>query len=81
LENPVDDAVEMIMLNIMEVVVHGCGGGDGGGNSVEEEEDDDDYDGVRLVSQNRCYHWLIVHRPGESEWRAMVMMMPAGDNS
>jgi hypothetical protein len=42
-----------------------------------------DYDGVRLTSQNLSHHWPIIHPTGESEWRAMVvvMMMPAGDNS
>jgi hypothetical protein len=38
-----------------------------------------DYDGVRLTSQNRSLHWPVVHPVGESEWRAMVMMMQAGD--
>jgi hypothetical protein len=83
-ENPIDDAVEMIILNNMKAVVCGCGGGDCGGDSVEVVEDDDDYDRVRLMSENRGHHWPIVHRPGESEWRAMVMMMmlmPAGDSS
>jgi hypothetical protein len=37
--------------------------------------------GVRLTPQNRGHHWPIVHPPGECEWRAVVMMMPAGDNS
>jgi hypothetical protein len=40
-----------------------------------------DYDGVRLTSQNCSHHWPIVHPPGECEWRAVVMMMPAGENS
>jgi hypothetical protein len=53
-ENPVDDAVEMIILNNMKAIVRGCGGCDGGGDSIE---DVDDYDGVRLRSQNRGHHW------------------------
>jgi hypothetical protein len=40
-----------------------------------------DCDGLRLTSQNRCHHWPVVHPPGECEWRAVVAMMPAGDNS
>jgi hypothetical protein len=40
-----------------------------------------DNDEVRLTSQNRGHHWPIVHPPGECEWRAVVKMMPAGDNS
>jgi hypothetical protein len=39
------------------------------------------YDVMRLTSQNRGHHWPIVHHPGECEWRAVVMMMPTGDNS
>jgi hypothetical protein len=40
-----------------------------------------DCDGVRLTSQNRGHHWPTVHPPGKCEWRAVVMMLPAGDNS
>jgi hypothetical protein len=40
-----------------------------------------DCGGVRLTSQNCSHHWPIVHPLGECECRAMVMMMPAGDNS
>jgi hypothetical protein len=40
-----------------------------------------EYHWVRLTSQNRGHHWPIVHPPGECEWRAVVMMIPAGDNS
>jgi hypothetical protein len=39
-----------------------------------------DYNGVRLTSQNRGQRWPIVHPTGECEWRAVVVMMPAGDN-
>jgi hypothetical protein len=34
-----------------------------------------------MTSQNRGHHWPIVHPPGEYEWRAVVMMIPADDNS
>jgi hypothetical protein len=40
-----------------------------------------DYDGVRLTSQNRGHHLPIVHLQAKCEWRAVVMMMPAGDTS
>jgi hypothetical protein len=40
-----------------------------------------DYDGVRTTSQNRGHYWPIVYPPAEIEWRAVMMMMPAGDNS
>jgi hypothetical protein len=40
-----------------------------------------DYDGVRLTSQNSGHHWPIVHPPGECEWRAVVVVMTAGDNA
>jgi hypothetical protein len=40
-----------------------------------------DYDGVRQTAQNQGHHWPIVQSPGECEWRAVVMLMPAGDNS
>jgi hypothetical protein len=38
------------------------------------------YDGVKLTTQNRGHHWPIVHALGECEWRAVVVMTPAGDN-
>jgi hypothetical protein len=38
-------------------------------------------DGVRLMSQNCSHHWPIVHPLGECECRAVVMMMPDGNNS
>jgi hypothetical protein len=38
-----------------------------------------DYDGVRLTSLNSGHRWPIVHPSDECEWRAVVMLMPAGD--
>jgi hypothetical protein len=40
-----------------------------------------DYDGVRLASQNRGHHWPIVDPRDECERRAVLIMIPAGDNS
>jgi hypothetical protein len=34
---------------------------------------------VRLTSQSRSKHWLIVHPRGECKWRSVVMMIPGGD--
>jgi hypothetical protein len=40
------------------------------------------YDGVRLCLRTAATNGPIVHPPGDMwAWRAMVMMMPAGDNS
>jgi hypothetical protein len=36
---------------------------------------------VRLTSQNFSRRWPIFHPLGECEWRAVVMVMPAGDKS
>jgi hypothetical protein len=38
------------------------------------------YDRVRMTSQNGGHHLSVVHSPGECEWRAVVVMIPAGDN-
>jgi hypothetical protein len=40
-----------------------------------------DYDGVKMTSQNRGRLWPIVRPLGDCEWRAVMMMTPAGDNS
>jgi hypothetical protein len=39
------------------------------------------YDGASLTSQNHCHPCPIVYTPDECEWRVVVMIMPAGDNS
>jgi hypothetical protein len=40
-----------------------------------------DYDGVRVTSQNGGHHWPIVYPPGEWDWKAVITMKPARDNS
>jgi hypothetical protein len=41
-----------------------------------------DYDGVRLSQNCRTQNAPTVHPPGDMlTWKAMVMIMPAGDNS
>jgi hypothetical protein len=37
--------------------------------------------GETMSQKNRGHHCPIVHPPGECEWRAVVLMIPAGDNS
>jgi hypothetical protein len=41
-----------------------------------------DYDGIRLSLRNAATNGPTVHPAGDMwAWRAMVMMMPAGDNT